>query len=262
MAADLPAQMEGVRGSLGWPPAGHQLWHTPAHSWALPAVCTQACSLGGGAPAPGGVAATVFPYSASYGRTTVKTLLLAPDGGKSMVRASWSERLLAVRAPALSRRSGCGPEAQLLSHRAAARMTHPPTGGPDAENWRLGQDGARGRCWGLGLPGGQRWQLLRQPPGAWVCGDGCVSRRVEPSPRGQQQQQQWQQHCQLRWRTPLTHLTPSSPTHPPHTHAGHGDQGGGRGGWRPEEARPDRDVRAHRGDARRDAGRHQAGAFV
>jgi hypothetical protein len=30
----------------------------------------------------------VFPYSASYGRTMIKTLLLAADGGRSMVSSS------------------------------------------------------------------------------------------------------------------------------------------------------------------------------
>lgn len=45
-------------------------------------ACVQA-SLGSSTAASSHLA----PYSASYGRTTISKLLLAPDGGKSMVRA-------------------------------------------------------------------------------------------------------------------------------------------------------------------------------
>ena len=42
---------------------------------------------------------TVFPYSASYGRTMVKTMLLAPDGGKSMVRHAHTQLQGQERSP-------------------------------------------------------------------------------------------------------------------------------------------------------------------
>jgi hypothetical protein len=36
-------------------------------------------------PAAANSSSTVFPYSATYGRTMIKTMLLEADGGKSMV---------------------------------------------------------------------------------------------------------------------------------------------------------------------------------
>lgn len=54
---------------------------------------------------PAANSSNVFPYSASYLRTMIKTLLLASDGGKSMVSNT---------APQLSYMAAHAPHARLL----------------------------------------------------------------------------------------------------------------------------------------------------
>lgn len=106
----------------------------------------------------------VYPYSRSYGKTSVSTILGSPDGGKRMVggylgasraQRGWMDLAAVAASPLLT---------PLLLALLADRT--------NVADWRLGAHRSRGRCRRLLLSGNQRRQHVRLDTGERRGGGG------------------------------------------------------------------------------------------
>jgi hypothetical protein len=206
----------------------------------------------------------VYPYSRSYGRTSIVTILGGADGGRSMVRRASLARGSRHRQQGLPRPNRAADRwLQGVATRQAARLHQPalpaPTPPPrlprlqagkslKVGGWvKTGREAGAGAFAFLEVNDGSCFESL-QVRGPCACLPPCRRTLLQLAARPRGWEQAAAPHrmhaCPAAARRPRVPL-PDGPACP--RHADHDHQGGGGGGRRAQEAGGHRHQRAHPG---------------